>query len=111
MKKRLLPNPFFKQFKLLAAICLIGLGPLHVKGEGNQTLPLNQVFDQISEKYQVIITYNAKLLSKIENNFEFYPEDSFEAAVNRALYQTELRYKQLTEKYWNVFKEYLTSRL
>ena len=105
MKKRLLPNPFFKQFVLFAAICLIGFGPLHVKGEGNQTQPLNEVLDQISEKYQVIITYNAKLLSKIEINFEFYADEKFESAVNRALDQTELRYKQLTEKYGIVFKE------
>ena len=110
MKKRLLLNSFLKQIVHLAIICLIGIAHLNAKGEGSQSQPLNEVLDQISEKYQVIITYNAKLLSKIEINFEFSSEEAFESAVNRALEKTELRYKQLTEKYGIVFKEGQTSQ-
>jgi len=109
MEKRLLLKLFLKKSMPLALICWIGLVPLQAKADPGEPRPLNEVLDKISEKYQVIITYNAKLLSKIEIQFEFRGEEKLESAVNRALEKTELRYKQLTDKYYIVFKEAQTS--
>ncbi len=36
-----------------------------------QEQPLSEVINQISEKYEVIITYNSRLLSNIDVVFEF----------------------------------------
>ncbi len=85
-------------------MCWIGLAPLHAERDAGQQ-PLNEVLDQISEKYQVIITYDAKLLSKITIQFELRSGEQLESAVNRALEETGLKYKHLTDKYYIVFKE------
>lgn len=84
--------------------------PLRAHVIGSQQQSLSDVLDQISEKYQVIITYNSRLLSKIDIHFEFREEEPMESAVNRALDKTGLRYKQLSDKYYIVFKEDQTSQ-
>ena len=71
----------------------------------NHLQPLSDVLDKISEEYEVIITYNSRLLSHIEVNFELKKEEQLEIAVNRALKTTDLQYKQLTEKYYIVYKK------
>ncbi len=44
------------------------------------------------------------------SNFEFRTGEQFETAVNRALSSTDLDYKQLTEKYYIVYKKDRTSK-
>ena len=75
-----------------------------------QEQALNEVLDRISEHYQVIITYDAKLISNIAVEFEFRADEMLETAVNRALAKTDLRYKQLTEKYFIVFRQTRTNK-
>ncbi|MDW3646836.1 MAG: TonB-dependent receptor [Bacteroidia bacterium] len=84
--------------------------PLDAKTIRAQLQPLSEVIDQISEKYQVIITYDSRLLSKINIHFEFREGEEIESAVNRSLEKTGLKYKQLTDKYYIVFKEDQTSQ-
>lgn len=69
-----------------------------------QEEPLSMVLDRISEEYKVIITYNSRLLSHINVHFELREGEQFEEAVNRALVSTDLHYRQLTKKYYIVYK-------
>ena len=70
---------------LVIILLFIGLSPVAGNSNLPQNQPLSEVLDQISEKYQVIITYNSKLLSNIKVNFDFRTDESLEVAVNRAL--------------------------
>lgn len=72
--------------------------------------PLSQVLDKIGSRYQVIITYDSKLLADIRVNFDFIPGESLENAVNRALNKTDLKYRQLTDKYYIVYKKNQTDK-
>lgn len=74
------------------------------------TPPLSQVLDQIGNKYQVIFTYDPKLLANINVPFEFVPGENLEAAVNRALSTTDLKFRQLTDKYYIVYKKGVTDK-
>lgn len=99
----------FKQI-LWIILVFVGPGALRAGDAAPQEQPLSEVLDQISEKYQVIITYNSRLLSDINVDFEFRAEEQLETAVNRVLVNTGLKYKQLTEKYYIVFKEARTNK-
>ncbi len=72
--------------------------------------PLSEVMDQISEKYEVIITYNSRLLADIDVEFEFKVGEQLEATVNRALNDTNLQYKQLTNKYYIIYRKERTNK-
>lgn len=110
METRLLHRRFFKKSWLLVFLFGMLMVPLRANVIEAQQQSLSDVLDQISEKYQVIITYNSRLLSKIDIHFEFRDEEQLESAVNRALDKTGLRYKQLTDKYYIVFKEDQTNQ-
>jgi TonB-dependent receptor len=110
MEKRLLHGRFFRKSWLLVFLFWMLAVPLNAKITGAQLQPLSEVLDQISEKYQVIITYNSRLLSKIDIQYEFREGEQLESAVNRSLDKTGLRYKQLTDKYYIIYKEDQTSQ-
>ncbi len=86
--------------------CPVNAGTL----PSDQVKPLSEVLDKIGEKYRVIITYDSKLVAGIEVHFEFVRGEDMESAVNRALDKTGLKYKQLTDKYYIVYKKALTSK-
>ncbi len=67
--------------------------------------PLPEVLEQISEKYEVFFSYDSKLLSDINVQFEFQSEEALEQAVNRALNGTGLKYKNLDSKYFVVYRD------
>ncbi len=92
----------FRQ-SVLFFLALVGSFRLLASGHLNEE-PLSQVLDRISEEYRVIITYNSRALSNINVDFELRAGEVLESAVNRALYTTDLQYKQLTEKYYIVFR-------
>lgn len=66
---------------------------------------LTQVLELISERYQVIFSYDSKLLSDIEVDFELQREEHLETVVNRVLSDTGLKYKHLSEKYYVIFQD------
>lgn len=105
MKEGLLNGRFLKKSWLLTFFCWMLIVTLHASVIDYQKQSLSEVLDQISEKYQVIITYNSRLLSKIDINFEFREGEELESAVNRALDKTGLRYKQLTDNYYVIYQE------
>lgn len=100
----------FRHCVILCIMSLLLYSPTFGSAGLATSNPLNEVLDQISEKYEVIITYNSKLLSEIEVDFEFMDGEQFESAVNRALEDTKLKYKQLTDKYYVVFRQTKTSK-
>lgn len=103
-------SPLFKHLLLFGLMFLMTNAPLYSKDDNLNPQPLNEVLDQISETYKVIITYNAKTLSEVNINFEFRKEEKLESAVNRALIDTQFKYKQLTDKYYIVFDERKTTK-
>lgn len=109
MRQHLLLPIFMKQFLILAFLGLFSLVTLQA-AEVNQAQQLDEVLDHISNKYQVVITYDSRLISKIVIHFEFIEGEHFESAINRALDKTGLKYKQLTNKYYVVFKDSQTSK-
>ena len=98
--------------RLILLLLLLGcfLNSFAYEDDLSQRQPLSEVINQISEKYEVIITYNSRLLSKIEVVFEFKAGEQLETAVNRALSSTDLNYKQLTGKYYIVYKKDRTNK-
>ncbi len=98
-----------KQFGLIV-LMFISSFPLLANNVVAKEQPLSEVLDLISEKYEVIITYNARLLSNINIQFELKAGEQLESAVNRALSTTNLRYKQLTGKYYIVYKKDRTNK-
>ncbi len=95
---------------LLLLLLHSSLGLLAGTDYDRQSQPLSEVMDKISEKYEVIITYNARLLANINVEFQFKDGEELTNAVNRALNKTDLHYKQLTEKYYIVYKKARTSK-
>ncbi|MCP3929532.1 MAG: SusC/RagA family TonB-linked outer membrane protein, partial [Bacteroidetes bacterium] len=94
-----------RKLLLLFIVAFMGYTSLIAGNIAHQNQPLNEVLDQIGKNYQVIITYNSRLLADMEVKFEFMEGEQLETAVNRALVKTGLKYKQLTDKYYIVFKE------
>ncbi len=103
-------NSHLKCLFLCAVMYMFACTSMYGHSTERQTHPLSEVLDQISNRYQVIITYNPKLLFDINIDFELRDEEDMKSAVNRALEKTNLKYKQLTDKYYIVFHETKTSR-
>lgn len=66
------------------------------------TEPLTSIIEQISRHYNVVVTYNSRLLAGIDVEFNFNESEDFETAINRALVSTQLQCKKLTDKYYVV---------
>lgn len=103
-------NAGFSQLLLAALFFIVQNNAGAAIADSRQQEPLSRVLDKIGEKYQVIITYDSQLLADIIVHFEFIPGENLEKAVNRALNTTGLRYRQLTDKYYIVYKKTLTNK-
>ena len=69
-----------------------------------ETEPLSQVLERIGEKYQVVFSYNAKDLKNISVQFAFNGTEALETAINRALINTNLKYKYLGANFFVIHK-------
>ncbi|MEN0047579.1 MAG: carboxypeptidase-like regulatory domain-containing protein [Bacteroidota bacterium] len=99
-----------KLAKHLALAVMVLLLPLSNTLHANSHLTLKEqtlleVLDQLGEKYQVFFSYDSELLSSIKVNFELRDYEQLETAVNRALKDTGLKYKNLDGKYYVVYKD------
>ncbi len=67
---------------------------------------LSEILTEISEKFQVIITYDAAMLEgiKIDVQVSDLP-DNFEKAIKMVMEQTNLDYKSLGTKYYVIYKD------
>lgn len=62
--------------------------------------PLSEVLEEISEKYEVIFSYESSLLRDIEVEFEFRSNETIDQAIGRLLIQTNLVYQTIGTKYY-----------
>jgi TonB-dependent starch-binding outer membrane protein SusC len=62
--------------------------------------PLSDVLEEISEKYEVIFSYESSLLRDIEVEFEFRSNETIDQAISRLLIQTNLVYQTIGTKYY-----------
>ncbi len=88
-------------FLLLVLMCGASL---HASTKYEQSQPLSEVLKQISEKYEVIITFSNKQVEQIRLEFILQEEESLELAINRALQRTNLKYRQVSEAYFVVYQ-------
>ena len=67
---------------------------------------LSEILTEISEKYQVIITYDAAMLAGVRVDIKPGElPDNFEAALSMIMEQTNLDYMSLGTKYYVIYKE------
>lgn len=67
--------------------------------------PLSVVLEKIGEKYQVVFSYNSKDLKHVSVKFAFKGEEALESAINRALTDTNLKYKYLGANFFVIHKD------
>lgn len=61
---------------------------------------LTEVLEEFGQRYQVIFSFETKLLSDIEVDFEFRENEEVNSALNRLLDQTNLRCQNIGDKYF-----------
>lgn len=66
-------------------------------------LPITQVLEQLSEKYQVFFTYDLELLQNISVEIEDFEGKELDEIIHQLLEPTTLRYERLSEKYYVIF--------
>ena len=66
---------------------------------------LTEVLDELSEKYQVFFTYDAQLLKEIKVDYQYDKEANITIIIAALLHNTGLRYEQLSEKYFVLYKD------
>lgn len=67
--------------------------------------PIIEVLEEISEKYQVLFTYDAELLKGIKVKFDLSEAKSIDNAVNILMKRTGLGYELLGNKYYVIYKD------
>lgn len=66
----------------------------------SRMLPLTEVLDKISQKYEVIFSYESQLLQEVEVDFVFKNGETIDSVIDRLFSQTNLRYKTIGQKYY-----------
>ena len=66
--------------------------------------PLIKVLERVSDKYQIIFSYEIKLLNHVEVDFELREGENLTRAINRLLTQTNLKYELASEKFVIIYK-------
>lgn len=93
-----------KQLMLTLLVLVLGNSLLLATSPIGEKEPLIEVLEKIGEKYEVIFSYNSKDLKHISVRFELKEAESLEVAINRALVNTELKYKYLGANFFVVHK-------
>jgi len=92
--------------QLTLALTILISGNLHLLATpfiGGEE-PLIEILNKIGERYEVVFSYNSKDLKNISIEFEFKGEESLEKVINRALEETDLKYKYLGANFFVVHK-------
>ncbi len=85
-------------------LVLLLVNPFNSLAHEETPLKLTEILDMLSEKYEVIFSYETKLLKYVEVDFEFR-EESLHRAINRALSTTGLSYEAIGDKYFIIFQK------
>ncbi len=72
--------------------------------EDTQNRPLIEVIRELSEKYQVFVSFDESMLDNLEVDFTIDEEENFEHSINRLLKGTGLEYKFLGSNFYVIFK-------
>jgi TonB-linked SusC/RagA family outer membrane protein len=67
-----------------------------------QLRPLTEVLEEMSERYEVLFSYETKLLKEIKVDFHFIKGESLDRAMNRLLGYVDLQYKAIGSKFYVV---------
>ncbi|MEL6673126.1 MAG: TonB-dependent receptor [Bacteroidota bacterium] len=66
--------------------------------------PLVEALHELSEEFQVIFSFDLRLVKGITVDYAFEKSESLETNVNRLLSHTELRYKHLGDKFYVIYR-------
>lgn len=89
--------------RLLGFCLLLAGGSIYAKGTAAEQ-PLEEVLRLLQQRYEVVISYNARDLKNISVDFETRADESFLSAVERALAETGLRCKPLGMQFYAIHK-------
>ncbi len=76
----------------------------------NHTAPagdrlLKEVLEELSERYEVLFSYDSRSLDTVEGNFEFRQGEKLESAIERLLTPINFEYKSFGEKYFVIYQK------
>lgn len=93
--------------QLMLALLVIVFGSVQIQAaplSGGEE-PLIVVLEKIGNKYEVIFSYNTKDVKNISVQFELKESENLETAVNRVLFGTNLKFKDLGSGFFVVYKD------
>ena len=95
---------------LFLLLFLLGSGPFCQKTWADETKaefevrPLEKALAEFEEYYHVFFNYQTELVKNKKVDFQFKPGENIEAAIDRLLLKTGLKYDLISEKYIILFK-------
>lgn len=99
-------QPFLGVCLLLS---LLGVGPLasadNYPPEMGSSRLLLEVLHEMSEQYEVFISFETKLLREVRVDFEFRKGETFKSAMNRLLKSVGLEYRAISSKYYVIYQD------
>lgn len=72
--------------------------------DNHQNRPLIEVLREMSETYQVFLSFDESMLDHLEVDFTIDKEENFERSINRLLKDTGLEYKYLGRNFYVIYK-------
>jgi TonB-linked SusC/RagA family outer membrane protein len=85
-------------------------GEITLPAGNYQEEELIEVLKEMSERYQVFFTYEAKLLRNVKVHFEFKSDEPFETALERLLAETGFQHRSYGEKYLVIYQDSVQGR-
>lgn len=92
------------KFSLLFCLFLVVWLPASQAESDSDFKQLIEVLDEMSERYNVVFSYETMLLEDIEVMFDFEESEDLENAVDRLLTTTGFKYRAIGSKYFVIHK-------
>src|SRR5690554_571027 len=107
--KQIFTRTSLKAFLILSFLNSWGIAQANAPLEFERNL--TEVVSEISERYQVIITYDVSTVDgiKVDIQAKELPSD-FESALEMIMQQTNLEYKSIDSKYYVIYRDDLRGR-
>lgn len=71
----------------------------------SQNRPLIEILDELSEKYEVLFSYDSKALKGVEVHFVFRKGEELKTAINRLLSPLNLAYEAFGDRYYVIHEK------